>query len=570
MRSALLSGRSFGGRASPAAVVVATLALAGSVGLLVTTRWGIGISTDSVTYVAAARNLLAGHGLVVPAGGGVPVPLTHYPPLYSLLLATFGSAGCDPLVAARWLAALVFGATILLAGHLTDRCGRSGSWTTPLASLLVLLSVPLLHVSTMAWTEPLFILCGLGGLWFLSGYLAGGRTDALLLASSLLACAFLTRYAGLALIVTAALGILAFGPGPRLRRARASLAVLTIGGTPTALWMGRNVLVAGTATHRAFHLHPPGLPQAAQLLMTVADWTLPEALPATLRMALASALLLLAVLAATRVLRAPGPALGPETGTDADGPRATAFLRLLVTFVATYAAALLAALSLFDAALPLDNRILAPAHAGALVAIPILVHRMPRLRRGDGAPTREPLRIGRALGVALLGFHLLQGTLWLARAQKDGRGFAGRAWRDSAVVEALRRLPRGTRVYTNSFEAVYILTDREAESLPARIDPLTSRANPEFPAQIEAMRRGLEAGGVLAYFARVRGRWFLPDLREIRERIPLRLDLESEDGVIGRLDRSAGRKDGAIRSAARSTGPPRRCSRIPLLHGRPG
>ena len=73
------------------------------------TRKGVYASPDSAFYVGTARNLLDGHGLTAPPGSP---PLSHFPPLFSLVLAAVGwLTGLDPLDAAGVVNALLLGVT---------------------------------------------------------------------------------------------------------------------------------------------------------------------------------------------------------------------------------------------------------------------------------------------------------------------------------------------------------------------------------------------------------------------------------------------------------------------------
>ncbi len=93
-----------------------TQSVVGLTALLFSTRWGIGLSPDSVVYIANARNLLGGYGLSVSFTTGEFFPWTHYPPLFLAGLAGHGFVGIDPLDGARWLNALIFRAKIPLLG----------------------------------------------------------------------------------------------------------------------------------------------------------------------------------------------------------------------------------------------------------------------------------------------------------------------------------------------------------------------------------------------------------------------------------------------------------------------
>ena len=126
--------------------------------LLRSSLWGLGLSPDSVVYIGAARSLLTGHGFSLP-GDPAPFsfsPITHYPPLYSSLLALVGTLA-DPLDGAIWLNVAAFSTNNYVAGFLLFAV--LGSWQLALlGSLFTLTAFPLVQAHTMAWSEALFIM----------------------------------------------------------------------------------------------------------------------------------------------------------------------------------------------------------------------------------------------------------------------------------------------------------------------------------------------------------------------------------------------------------------------------
>lgn len=124
---------------------------------LLATRHGVGVSPDSVTYIDAARNLVAGNGLQALSWHGSSVPLAHYPPLYPAALAAEGALGLDIPAAARWLNAALFAASLLLVARIGQRLTRSVLFAL-LGCVLALSSTAMLRVQAMAWSESLFAL----------------------------------------------------------------------------------------------------------------------------------------------------------------------------------------------------------------------------------------------------------------------------------------------------------------------------------------------------------------------------------------------------------------------------
>ena len=94
-------------------VTVGVLALlAGFIVFNATAQYGIGLSQDSVVYIAAAQNLVTGQGLSGLDGN----PVTLWPPLYPSLLAFFvWLLKTDVVVVARYLNVLFSFLVVLLA-----------------------------------------------------------------------------------------------------------------------------------------------------------------------------------------------------------------------------------------------------------------------------------------------------------------------------------------------------------------------------------------------------------------------------------------------------------------------
>ena len=136
---------------------IAAIALIGISLLLFSTKWGVGLSPDSATYIEGARNLLKGLGYSSLSGSGTPTPITRQLPLFSASLSIIGFFGIDPLDGARWFNAFLFGANIFLVGFLINRNTHSAHISI-FGAFLMLTSIDMLKIHSMAWTEPLFIL----------------------------------------------------------------------------------------------------------------------------------------------------------------------------------------------------------------------------------------------------------------------------------------------------------------------------------------------------------------------------------------------------------------------------
>jgi 4-amino-4-deoxy-L-arabinose transferase-like glycosyltransferase len=511
------------------------LSMAGILVLLFVTVWGIGVSPDSTVYIGAARNLLRGQGLKALSGRSMELePLTHYPPLYPLLLALAGGAGGEPLRAARWLNAFIFGINILLAGVAVGGYTRWSARAVALASLLLLAAPDMLQIHSMAWTEPLFILFCLAALLLLAAYLERGQRLLLLAAAVAVALGFLTRYAGVVLPATGVCGVLFLsGKSYRRRVVDAGLFAL-VACLPVGLWMMRNRHAAGGATDREFVFHPVGFHQLGSALSTISTWLLlgkvRTGVRATVFLLEIACLIILCIL----LRRKKSAREANETKMKETLPRLAALPLLLAIFIIFYAGFFIITASFIDFDTVFDERALAPVHALGLVLLICLAHRL--LRASATGHLLYLLSV--IVCLAFAGSYVARGASWVRQRRGDGQGYTSRAWAGSATIERIKSLPAGTPIFTNGYDAVYFLTGRPAMFLPEKIAHGTGRPNALYASELAHLREQLlDHKGVLVYFDGFPERAYLPSEDELSRDLHLQLVSRETDGAIYQASR---------------------------------
>ena len=259
----------------PFTLLIVVLAGLSTAHILVrTATYGAAITVDATYLLSTVLNFLAGEGWRDFAGR----PLTLWPPLFPLLLATSSWIGIDPLEAGRWINAIVFGLTILVAGCWL-RSNLRSQWLVLAATAIVAASRPLSHWASHFMTDSLFVLLTLLALMQLASFLhRGGRTP-LLLGAVFTALAAITRYPGVALIGT---GVLLLLP---LARWKQTLVFGAISSVPLLAVLARNWAATGhltRATGNRSVLEPSGQPLSAGLRQTVEvfhEWVVPRSTP---------------------------------------------------------------------------------------------------------------------------------------------------------------------------------------------------------------------------------------------------------------------------------------------------
>ncbi|MDP2776118.1 MAG: phospholipid carrier-dependent glycosyltransferase, partial [Anaerolineales bacterium] len=180
--------------------------------VLYATPQGLSLSDDSIAYIAGARSILSGDGYR-EAWLASNQPGTHLPPGFSSMLALIGLSGLDPLRGTRFINSLLFGANTFLLGLVGWRMTRS-QIAGVLLALLFVFNASMFRVHTAAMSEPLYIFFCLAAFLTFSNYFGmqelAPASDSklsdsrilLILMGILTAFAYLTRYAGLALLAT--------------------------------------------------------------------------------------------------------------------------------------------------------------------------------------------------------------------------------------------------------------------------------------------------------------------------------------------------------------------------------
>ena len=417
-------------------------------------RWGIGISFDSAHYVGAARSLAAGKGFRFNGA-----PFSHWPPLYPVLLAAAGITGLAPAEAARAFAILLYaGNTVLIAVGAYRLAARSAPAGIA-AGALFLSSPEMLHIHTMAWSEPPFLLLALVTLLLLPKRDARSERWALAVAVCVAAAA-LTRFVGLALLPPCLLCLWG-SPWQDLRK-RAALAIgFTVAAAGSlGLWLLYERAAGHGAADRALVFHAP--PMAALILPAAA---------------------IFAAVMAARQLR-----------SEERGPQFLADL-WLPAFLASYCTLVFVSMCFLDALTPLDARILSPVLIFGGLYLCAVIRPL--------FATRSRLLWRRAvLGVAAAAACVRSGAVVQLAKQgyDDGYGYSGRAWAGSPTLAWIDRLPSDTVLISNSPELIAYRTPRIARPLPRKYEPMSRIPNAALEEDTRELVRAVKRGALVVFF----------------------------------------------------------------------
>lgn len=162
---------------------------------IATSRFGPGVSGDSVRYLSVAENLLEGRGFYDYS----LAPLLAWPPLYSLLLALLAIVTRDVFIAGWALNIGLFGLTIVLTGRLIAMVVPEQPIYPLLAAVVIMVLPSLIRVYSIIAADGLFMVLCL--LFFHQGtqYLRSGKVSNQIWMGIISILASLVKYPGLIL-----------------------------------------------------------------------------------------------------------------------------------------------------------------------------------------------------------------------------------------------------------------------------------------------------------------------------------------------------------------------------------
>lgn len=498
------------------ALLMLVFAAAGACVLMIlVTRQGVGVSPDSTIYIKAARSLLAGNGFSVDGE-----PLTHFPPVYPMLLALTGFLQQeDPIGTGRLLAVVCYGVNLFLFGLAVQMCTARSIPATTGAVLFFLCSAPILLTHATALSEAPFITFYLAAFILLSLYIARPAPYLLLSAALMAGFAIAARYVGITLLPPMLIALFFFSDRPLKNRLKNIVLTMFCALLPLAVWLIRNMAAVNSPTDRTLGVHLFNMQQAEVLINTIHDFMLPMPLPGWIRGVFVS---LFFVFLTVGLLQ-----------EKAHFKRFTSSNCIVLPvlcglFFLTYIGFLVVSISFFEAHIPLDNRILLPA----LLALMITGIRL----AWTFSQTSERRNIGYGLAVFALVITALNGYRSIPEAMDvhlNGRGYTSVYWRNSEIVSYLVNMQDDRVIYTNGPDVVNFLAQKETFMMPKKLLPVIREENREFGFQLHRMAAECRSGDILvAYLDGITWRYYLPINEELVSESEMPVLRKFNDGVI--------------------------------------
>jgi 4-amino-4-deoxy-L-arabinose transferase-like glycosyltransferase len=409
---------------------------------------------------------------------------------------------------------------LLLVAVLAVWASGGERWAAAIAAFLMVTSVHMEFIHGSAWSDPLFLVLALGSLALLVHHVSSGGRRALVGAGALVACAILTRYAGLTLVPMLVLALLWWG------RPRSIPLFVCIACVPLGVWVLHNALAGSPLVgDRGIAWNRLSPQQLGQALFTVTDWTLPTRLGSRL-------------VSPDGLVQPVGAAvfLAIGAGLAWAGWRQRQWLtsravdcepdllkRVVLLFAVVYTLGVVISMVAFDDLVQLDTRILAPVFVCVVVLVSAAApYAVKRAWRTGWLRVPVALLTATVLTTFAARFAVLAFT-----AHTQGVMYSNTDWLTSSTMQRVRELPVDATVFSNAPDAVYMLAGRSTYEIPN-----VGHAD-TFATFLKQTVQGATGPVVLVYFDDPNIGYRRPvPVDDVKQWLPMRLVAAPSDGDV--------------------------------------
>ena len=457
---------------------------------LITTRYGIGLSPDSIAYLGSAWNLNNGSGFSLPYGLPPNQPLTQFPPLLPVILVLISKTGIPLILAAKLLNLLLVISFVILANlTLQEIDNRNPFFRLSVLSLVSVFAV-VQFIFNMLWSEPLMIVLGFAAFLVFFNSQKYNNFYHLVLSGILFGLTVSARYAGVTFLATAML-IVFFIPSNNWKKKIYSWIALS---APTAIflyfWMTRETGNAISSTGRVISFHPFNISHIHQILSTVGQWFLVPNSAHTVFKLVATLLFVGFVLLSSWFV------------FFSRRLKDRFIEKILIIFVYIYCLFVFFSITFLDANIPLDTRILSPV----LFSVLLLVLIISKIQNQNITSTnRITYLISILITVFMVGILIINIPV-LKNAFQNGIGFNSVTWKRYESIKYLNNLPQDHFLISNAPEPVFYYTNNVVFSFPKQYLTMQQEQNANYESEInQLISNYLKEKTYFIFFHKIKG-----------------------------------------------------------------
>ena len=241
--------------------------------LIITKPYGLGVLSDSISYLVAGDNFSKCNGLTV-----FDSIYHRWPPLFPIFIGFLEKLNIDILTSLRYFYSLVFAFIVILFGNILKQYIKTFLLFSFAMATLVF-SSPLLLSISWVMSEGLFTFTVIIGYYYLHRYFHSQSYKHLVLLSFSIGLTAVTRYVGVLFILSTVIILLLFTNKDRHKKIGLFLIISCL---PLFVWIVRNIVCVGTYTGSRGNLIPSNaidIPFYMAYLNSISSWFLHMRIP---------------------------------------------------------------------------------------------------------------------------------------------------------------------------------------------------------------------------------------------------------------------------------------------------
>ncbi len=471
---------------------------------------GVFVGPDSLTYLHSAKVFFT------PDHSQASV---QFPPLYSIIMTSLMALSLSGVQSAQLLNFVFFFSSVLVCNYLFICTNAVSRNKAILLSVLLMSSYVVLITHQQMMTESLFILLVFFNIALLTSYARNPTNKLVVLASLVAALSALSRYAGIAVIISTIFVLLIYMPEKSIKNWFKTGLLWGLSSILFGLWLLRNNILYSTFTGREVSGHERQFEGVLEYFDTFSQLYFPQMLPQGLRLLFFAAFIALTIFMLVGVYF---EAYGRNR--DAEIVSVRTLVSIITIVLASQVLLMISALHV-DPFLPVQRRLLTPLYALLLLLHFVLL----------AYYCRKPDRVMLFLVYAGLYLSLNTSRLVAQEIKHDEYrfGYASEVYTKSPTITYMRSVESDAVIVSNGDDVLAWHLHREIAQFPKLINPRTNRPNPIFNDDLNALYCQLKAtNGYLVFFNNIGWRDYLPSLESIQQKYPLQVLKTFSDALV--------------------------------------
>ncbi|MCE5207711.1 MAG: hypothetical protein LLG42_05295, partial [Chloroflexi bacterium] len=320
-------------------------------------------------------------------------------------------------------------------------------------------------------------------------YISSNRWVYLILSSVSIGLALATRYVGLALFPPVIIVLFLFVKQPLKYKIKAFFTMVILALTPISFWVVRNLLLTRSAADRSIVFHPRSIRKMGRTLIEVLhDFILPISDSKYLK-AFELIIIILILLYMISVL------YKKRTQYNLANCIGISYISLGLLFSISYIIMVSFSIFFFDAATPVNERILLPVYLFSTISIISMFFLFSNIEKKQ---TVWLLFIVCALVSIRINIFPMLSTS--NEFHTNGIGYNSRTWNEDPTLSILKSIGPDNKVFSNAYDLISIKTGIEAFPFPKSYNSSTTLENNSYNEQLSSMCDEVMKGDAIIVF----------------------------------------------------------------------